>query len=363
MGPPPLRGRQTTPSAPCTRSHTVGHALGRWLSLGRGWDGPESEQSGRGHSALIPTSPGGVDQRVLGPCRARISCFVSGPDWARDLRARVCACVCVWVCRWVMALHNELHRCGMAGRQTRGNYLGLGRAGGRGKCMTHAPRHSAAAHPTATDQKTSGAALQLRRSLLRPLFLLLVWRSPTCVCVCVSVFFRKAPVGVGHVFCLTPTDEDSHSATIVGLCFAIVCVCVCVPAVPLTERCPAANGHGFSVTVSSDLQDLSTQRLCLSRHTCVCVCVRVCVCAPLVDGSVQLGRSVGSPVHGALFLRLPDSCPSRQGLHIHNCQSRHFTTRRALTPCTTPYDICIYVYMYMKSICPYAGGMEYCSYG
>ena len=36
--------------------------------------------------------------------------------------------------------------------------------------------------------------------------------------------FRKAPVGVEHAFCLTPTDEDSHSATIVVLCFAIVCV-------------------------------------------------------------------------------------------------------------------------------------------
>ena len=40
----------------------------------------------------------------------------------------------------------------------------------------------------------------------------------------------KAPIGVEHVFCLTPTDEDSHSATIIVLCFAIVCesVCVCV---------------------------------------------------------------------------------------------------------------------------------------
>ena len=40
--------------------------------------------------------------------------------------------------------------------------------------------------------------------------------------------YRKAPIGVGHVFCLMPTDEDSHSATIVVLCFTIVCVCVCV---------------------------------------------------------------------------------------------------------------------------------------
>ena len=39
--------------------------------------------------------------------------------------------------------------------------------------------------------------------------------------------YRKAPFGVEHAFCLTPTDEDSHSATIVVLCFAIVCVCVC----------------------------------------------------------------------------------------------------------------------------------------
>ena len=38
------------------------------------------------------------------------------------------------------------------------------------------------------------------------------------------VSYRKAPFGVEHAFCLTPTDEDSHSATIVVLCFAIVCV-------------------------------------------------------------------------------------------------------------------------------------------
>ena len=44
--------------------------------------------------------------------------------------------------------------------------------------------------------------------------------------------YRKAPIGVGHVFCLTPTDEDLHSATIVVLCVAIVCVCVCVRACP-----------------------------------------------------------------------------------------------------------------------------------
>ena len=37
--------------------------------------------------------------------------------------------------------------------------------------------------------------------------------------------YRKAPIGVEHAFCLTPTDEDSHSATIVVLCFAIMCVC------------------------------------------------------------------------------------------------------------------------------------------
>ena len=36
------------------------------------------------------------------------------------------------------------------------------------------------------------------------------------------------PICVAHAFCLTPTDEDSHSATIVVLRFAIVCVCVCV---------------------------------------------------------------------------------------------------------------------------------------
>ena len=36
--------------------------------------------------------------------------------------------------------------------------------------------------------------------------------------------YRKAPIGVRHVLCLTPTDEDSHSATIVVLCFAIVCM-------------------------------------------------------------------------------------------------------------------------------------------
>ena len=44
-----------------------------------------------------------------------------------------------------------------------------------------------------------------------------------CVCVCVCVCAR-ASTGVGHVFCLTPTNEDSHSATIVVPCFAIVCV-------------------------------------------------------------------------------------------------------------------------------------------
>ena len=37
-----------------------------------------------------------------------------------------------------------------------------------------------------------------------------------------------APTGVEHAFCLTPTDEGSHSATVVVLCFAIVCVCVCM---------------------------------------------------------------------------------------------------------------------------------------
>ena len=30
-------------------------------------------------------------------------------------------------------------------------------------------------------------------------------------------------------FVLTPTDEDSHSATIVVLCFAIARACVCMP--------------------------------------------------------------------------------------------------------------------------------------
>ena len=62
--------------------------------------------------------------------------------------------------------------------------------------------------------------------------------------------YRKAPIGVEHAFCLTPTDEDSHSATIVVLCFAIVCVCVCPD------------------------ENLCTQRLCSacsSRSTCVCV--------------------------------------------------------------------------------------------
>jgi len=46
--------------------------------------------------------------------------------------------------------------------------------------------------------------------------------------------YRKAPTGVRHSFCLTPTDEDSHSATIVVLCFAIVCICSC--SVHLSER-------------------------------------------------------------------------------------------------------------------------------
>ena len=40
------------------------------------------------------------------------------------------------------------------------------------------------------------------------------------------VSYRKAPIGVGHAFCLTPTDEGSHSATLVVLCFAIVCLAV-----------------------------------------------------------------------------------------------------------------------------------------
>jgi hypothetical protein len=29
--------------------------------------------------------------------------------------------------------------------------------------------------------------------------------------------YRKAPIGVEHASCLTPTDEDSYSATIVVL--------------------------------------------------------------------------------------------------------------------------------------------------
>ena len=46
-----------------------------------------------------------------------------------------------------------------------------------------------ALHPTSTDQQTSRAALQLRRSFLRPLFLcsVLVSRFPTCISVCVYV--------------------------------------------------------------------------------------------------------------------------------------------------------------------------------
>ena len=32
---------------------------------------------------------------------------------------------------------------------------------------------------------------------------------------------RKAPFGVEHAFCLTPTDEASHSATIVVLCLCL----------------------------------------------------------------------------------------------------------------------------------------------
>ena len=49
--------------------------------------------------------------------------------------------------------------------------------------------------------------------------------------------YRKAPIGAGHAFCLTPTDEASHSATIVVLCFAIVCVYmrVCVRAKGLSR--------------------------------------------------------------------------------------------------------------------------------
>ena len=53
-------------------------------------------------------------------------------------------------------------------------------------------------------------------------------------CYWTSASYRRAPIGVEHAFCLTPTDEDSHSAPIVVLCFTImcmcvgVCVCVCV---------------------------------------------------------------------------------------------------------------------------------------
>ena len=52
--------------------------------------------------------------------------------------------------------------------------------------------------------------------------------------------YRKAPIGVEHAFCLTPTDEDSHSATIVVLCFAIVCVYAraCVSQVPCLRARP-----------------------------------------------------------------------------------------------------------------------------
>ena len=48
-------------------------------------------------------------------------------------------------------------------------------------------------------------------------------------CYWMPAFYRKAPIGVEYAFCLTPSDEDSHSATIVPLCFAIVCVCVSLP--------------------------------------------------------------------------------------------------------------------------------------
>ena len=59
------------------------------------------------------------------------------------------------------------------------------------------------------------------------------------------------------------------------------------------------------------------------------------------------------------------SALTRKGPILHNCQSRHFTTRRAPTPCTTlydasydtvrrvvqcrtmPYDLYIYIYIYV----------------
>ena len=70
------------------------------------------------------------------------------------------------------------------------------------------------------------------------------------------VSYRKAPIGVEHAFWLTPTDEDSHSATIVVLCFAIMCVwvgvgmyvCVCACLCVFALQTPHSQGTAL-VTV------------------------------------------------------------------------------------------------------------------
>ena len=65
--------------------------------------------------------------------------------------------------------------------------------------------------------------------------------------------YRKAPGGVEHAFCLTPTDEDSHSATIVVLCFAILCwgfALIGPPIGPLMPPPPLKRFAGCGCTTS-----------------------------------------------------------------------------------------------------------------
>ena len=69
------------------------------------------------------------------------------------------------------------------------------------------------------------------------------------------VSYRKAPIGVEHAFCLTPTDEDSHSATTVVLCFAIVCVCVTPKNFNHNTNCKVQHSYTLrtiSETISSE---------------------------------------------------------------------------------------------------------------
>ena len=133
------------------------------------------------------------------------------------------------------------------------------------------------------DRKTRRTALQFLRSFIHPLFLLNPWLAVlnVCVCVCVCVCpnlyghllalasYRKAPIGVEHAFCLTPTDKDSHSATIVVLCFAIVCVLFAA----VLRLGPAGYGAGGRVCAravthcAEGPRHVSVAKRCVSRHS------------------------------------------------------------------------------------------------